>query len=96
LTDFDSEYWHIEVIARVPAKTVSREGSYLIKGTGHLLLDLAKHVTASPITTIGERLCSYFGFQRVATENFGGKEYPVFYLDVDKERAAIENKLLRF
>lgn len=95
-TDFDSDYWHIEVIARVPSRTASRVGSYLIKSTGHFLLNLAKHVTASPITIIGERLCSYFGFQRVSAEDFAGKKYPVFYLQVDKEKAVIENKLLRF
>lgn len=96
LTNFDSDYWHIEVIARVPSKTLSRVGSYLINSVGYLLLKYAKHVTASPITVIGERLSSYFGFQRVSTENFAGKEYPVFYLEVSKEKAAIENKLLRF
>lgn len=94
LTNCKSEYWHIEVIAKVPSRTATRVGSFLIERTGHLLLDISKYVTASPITAMGERLCTYFGFQRVSSEHFSGSEYPIYYLQVNIENA--KKKLLKF
>ncbi|MFC1947339.1 radical SAM/SPASM domain-containing protein [Chloroflexota bacterium] len=90
----NSECWHIEVLAKIPSRTATRVGSYIIEGTGLLLLEKAKYVTASPITPIGERLCKYFGFTRVSSEYFSGSEYPIYYLQVDAED--VKKKLLRF
>ncbi len=80
----DSDYYHIEVIATVPSSIASRAGRFLIKSIGNVLLrKRAKYVSASPITDIGIRLCKYFGFTHVGNQNYSGRSYPIFTLELN-------------
>lgn|GEM_PF-2413358 len=81
----DSDHWHLEVIATVPSRSFARVGGYLIREVGSFLTTHAKYVTTSPITEIGKRLCSYFGFEEVATESFGCESYPIFRICIDPD-----------
>lgn len=108
LTDFPKEevlrsgntpFYHLEVVASVPIKSSSRVGKILIKEVGSLLINAAKHITASPVTDIGVRLCNHFNFKIVSYEHVNqtdthSKKYPVFYLDIDD--ADCQQKLDRF
>jgi len=82
----DSLYYHLEVIAVVPSKTATRIGRFLVKSVGEKLLEVAKHVTASPVSEIGVRLCEHFGFEHVADESIGNMSYPIYSLNVDQEK----------
>jgi len=80
-----SDYYHVEVIAMVPSRTASRAGRYLIKSVSNLLID-KKFVTTSPITEIGLRLCKFFEFNFVTNEIIDGNNYPIYKLEIDKDK----------
>ena len=107
LTDFpkkhvkkngNTPYYHVEVVASVPARSSSRVGRTLIRETGNILLRNAKNVTASPVTDIGVRLCDYFGFRHIADEVVESSSevhtYPIYSLVIDPE--TFQEKLGRF
>jgi hypothetical protein len=85
--------WHIEVIATT-SDVNSRAGRALIRRVGEFLLGAASRVTASPITYIGTKLCSYFRFRKVGTDRGGGKPYDVYLLD--EPVGALKARLERF
>lgn len=93
LKEMNSPYYHIEVIATIPAKYSSRAGSYLIKSVGLFLIENAKHVTTSPVLSIGLRLCKHFGFEHIADEKWMDQLYPIYNLNVDKEKIKYKLKL---
>lgn len=94
LSEGETDYFHIEVLATVPSRTASRAGRYLINAVGGYLLEHARYVSASPITDIGRRLCGYFDFEYVGVERVGEVEYPIYTLTLDEQ--AIGPKLRRF
>lgn len=94
LKEDETDFFHIEVVATVPLRTASRSGRYLINCVGHYLLNHAKHVSASPITRIGVRLCKYFDFEHISDEVTSKVSYPIYALEV--EASKIEPKLSRF
>jgi len=85
IKNMDSKYYHIEVVATIPAKYSSRAGSFLIKSVGHFLVENASSVTTSPVLNIGLRLCKYFDFKHIADEEWDGKTYPIYTLEVDEK-----------
>ena len=84
--NMNSIYYHIEVIATIPAKYSSRAGSYLIKSVGEFLINNADYVTTSPVLKIGLRLCKYFGFKHIADEKWNGNTYPIYTLEINKKQ----------
>lgn len=80
VSDRNDGLFHIEAIATTTSVN-SRAGRTLIRRVGEFLLSNANKITASPITYIGTKLCSYFRFRRVATDRGGGKAYDVYLLD---------------
>ena len=89
-----SDYYHVEVIAGLPSKTISRAGTFLIKSVGQFLIKNAKYVLASPITDIGIKLCKYFNFVHIADELWNKISYPIYYLEVFPSQ--LTKKLERF
>lgn len=80
-------YWHIEVLSTI-ADVRSRAGRTLIKMVGEFLIDKANLVTASPITYMGIKLCSYFGFKKMATEKTKSSTYDIYMLKVEPKHLA--------
>lgn len=89
-----SDFFHIEVLATIPAKYSSRSGSFMIKSVGKFLFENAKFVTASPVSGIGVRLCNYFSFEHIADEIWNEETYPIYKLDVKND--SILNQLNYF
>jgi radical SAM protein with 4Fe4S-binding SPASM domain len=86
-------YWHIEVIATI-ADARSRVGRTLIKKVGEFLIGKANIITASPITYMGAKLCSYFNFEKIATEKTKRSVYDIYILRVDQGK--LKKMLERF
>lgn len=94
LRNENTHYFHIEVVATLPSMAAMGVGRFVIKSVGSYLLKHAKHVTTSPITEIGLRLCNYFGFEYVTDEKLNGEKYPIYILEIDKKD--ISTKLNKF
>ena len=93
LRHMESPYYHLEVIAVVPAKNYMPVSGVLIKGVGKILSKYAKYVTASPMTEAGIALSNFFGFAKVAEENFNGEIYTVAELEISD---IVQKKLSTF
>jgi len=78
----NSDYYHMEAIATLPGMKKLSVSGMLIKGVGDLLVSHAKYVTTSPMTDDGKRLSEYFGFIKVAEENYKGEIYPISLLEI--------------
>lgn len=79
-----SFFYHIEVIVRNRERR-DRAGLDLLQAITRILINQARFVTASPITSAGERLCKYFGFRMVAHDS-GPGNYPIYLLEVHPDR----------
>jgi radical SAM protein with 4Fe4S-binding SPASM domain len=89
-----TDYYHLEVVATIPSRTASRAGYFLIKSVGEYLIKKGKHVTTSPITDIGVRLCEYFGFKHISNESYENKVYPIYVMDINEK--VLAEKLKKF
>jgi len=81
----ETKYWHIEAMATI-ADVRSRAGRTLVRNIGEFLVDRAEIVTASPITYVGTKLCTFFGFKKIASEMTKGKLYHVYAFTGDPLR----------
>ena len=85
LTNLQSNYFHLEIIATIPAKKRMPVSGILINGVGEILLDHAKVVTTCPMTEKGAKLSNFFGFTKIAEENCNGEIYPIAELKITSE-----------
>lgn len=81
--NFNSDYFHVEVIATTPGLKKAYVAGCLIKGIGTVLSKYAKYITASPMTSEGKKLAQYFGFKITSEEIYNGEIYPIAKVEIN-------------